>query len=172
MNTKYAGFWIRLVADIIDSIVLNVAMWLVQYSLLGIFYLVWKAYLTSHGQAVPGFSDAFNAFWIQMFGLGLLAVISFPYYVWGHFRYGTTLGKRVFRIYVVDYASQNQMSLKQSIIRFFSYGLSYIVFATGFIMAGFHPKKRALHDLLAGTISIIKPKEKEATAAPSETPQG
>jgi uncharacterized RDD family membrane protein YckC len=154
MNIRLAGFWIRLVADIIDSVLLNGVMWLLQYAILGVFYLAWKTYLTSQGQPIPAFSDAFNPFWLQIFGLGLLAVISFPYYVWGHFRYGTTLGKRLFRIYVVNDTTQAPLTLKQSIGRFFAYGLSYLLFATGFLMAAFHPRKRALHDILAGTLSV------------------
>jgi uncharacterized RDD family membrane protein YckC len=49
------------------------------------------------------------------------------------------------------------ISLKQSWIRCLSYTLSYLPMCAGFIMAAFQPEKRALHDLIAGTVSIVKP---------------
>jgi uncharacterized RDD family membrane protein YckC len=166
---RYAGFWIRLAADIIDSIILQLASYLIEFILLWIFYLGWSFWLTQQGQTAPPFSDAFNALWLQIFNLGIYFVIAFPYFVWGHFKYGTTLGKLPFKIFVVQYSSGAPITLKQSIGRFFAYGLSYIVLCTGFIMAAFQPEKRALHDLLAGTASIIrKPaiQKSETDAAP------
>jgi uncharacterized RDD family membrane protein YckC len=157
MKVRYAGFWIRLVADIVDSLILTIASWIVEYALLGVFYLGWMMIEKSRGGGVPPFGEAFDAFRLQVLNIGLYFCVSFPYYVWGHFRWGTTLGKRPFGIYVLRADDHGSITLKQSIGRFFGYGLSYALFFCGFIMAAFHPDKRALHDLLAGTISIRKP---------------
>ncbi|OFZ79983.1 MAG: hypothetical protein A3K03_13245 [Bdellovibrionales bacterium RIFOXYD1_FULL_44_7] len=154
METRYAGFWIRFIADIIDSLILTIVSWILEYALLGLMYGLWSFYARNKGLSVPPFSDAFNAFWLQVFNIGVYVVIAFPYYVWGHFRFGTTLGKRPFKIYVVDCESLGPITVGQSIRRFFSYGLSYALLCTGFLMAAFHPQKRALHDLLAGTVSV------------------
>jgi uncharacterized RDD family membrane protein YckC len=48
------------------------------------------------------------------------------------------------------------ISMKQSVIRSIGYAISYLPLAAGYLMAAFHPEKRALHDLLAGTVSISK----------------
>ena len=46
--------------------------------------------------------------------------------------------------------------MKQSVVRTVGYALSYAPLGAGFLMAAIHPEKRALHDLIAGTVSITK----------------
>ncbi|OFZ79740.1 MAG: hypothetical protein A2583_06660 [Bdellovibrionales bacterium RIFOXYD1_FULL_53_11] len=165
MTPKYAGFWIRLVADLIDSLLLSVAAWILEYALLGIFYGGWALYASKTGQDLPSFRNAFNALWMQVFNLGLYGVLAFPYYVWGQFKYGTTLGKKPLKIYVVSADDFGRITLKQSIIRCLGFIVSYLPFIAGYFMAGLHPRKQALHDLLAGTVSIRK--KDVQTAAPA-----
>jgi uncharacterized RDD family membrane protein YckC len=83
-------------------------------------------------------------------------LMAFPYYTWGHYRYGMTLGKRPFRIYVVNEKDHLAISLKQAVIRSLGYVVSYLPLAGGYLMAALHPEHRALHDLMAGTVSIYK----------------
>jgi uncharacterized RDD family membrane protein YckC len=147
---RYAGFWIRLVADIIDTLILSVAAWFLELMLLGLVYFV--------GRYNKPFNDAFNPFFLQVFNGVLYLLLAIPYFVWGHYRYGTTLGKRPFRIYVVSHSNHLPISLFQSWMRCFGYLVSYLPFGVGFIMAAFQPEKRALHDLMAGTVSISKEK--------------
>jgi uncharacterized RDD family membrane protein YckC len=40
------------------------------------------------------------------------------------------------------------------------YTVSYLIIGCGFFMAAFHPQKKALHDLLAGTVSVVRNKAK------------
>ncbi len=158
----YAGFWIRFLADFIDSTLLTLLSWIAELAILGAIY--WGEILLKHapsGVAPYSFSDAFNPFLLQLVNVGIYAALALPYYVWGHYRYGTTLGKRPLRIYVVSQKGHEQISLKQSIARCLGYVLSYLLFCTGFLMAMFHPEKRGLHDLIAGTVSIRKPKKVE-----------
>jgi uncharacterized RDD family membrane protein YckC len=156
-QTRYAGFWIRLIADLIDTALLTVVSWFLELMILGLIY--WSGLLATYkGHAVAGFNDAFNPFFLQVFNGILYALIAIPYYVWGHCRYGTTYGKLPFRIYVVNSADLMPISLKQSWIRCVGYIVSYLPFCAGFVMAAYHPRKRALHDLLAGTVSIRKEK--------------
>lgn len=152
----YAGFWIRLIADLIDSTLLTVASWFLELMILGAVYWL--------GNFTKSFTDAFNPLWLQIFNGVLYLVIAFPYYTWGHYRYGTTLGKKPFRIYVVSEANRLPISMRQSILRSFGYVLSYAPLCAGFLMAAIHPEKRGLHDLVAGTVSVIKqPREKSET---------
>ncbi|MGK5086733.1 RDD family protein [Bdellovibrionota bacterium FG-2] len=149
---KFAGFWVRSFAEGIDSTALSLASWLVELALLGGFY--WLARVFGREQAA--FMDSFNPLFLQVFNLGIYAILAVPYYVIGHERYGTTWGKRPFRVFVVDADSLGKITLKQSWIRCLAYGLSYLPFGAGFLMAAFHPEKRALHDLIAGTVSVVR----------------
>ena len=157
-EVKYAGFWVRLVADLIDSTILNVLAWLVELMILGAVYWGMVLVKSRSGVAVGPFSDAFNSFWMQIFNVVIYLVLAAPYYIYGHFRYGTTPGKWPFKIFVVSHDGFKPVTFKQSYLRFAAYLLSYLPFGTGFLMAAYHPEKRALHDLLAGTVSIRKAK--------------
>ena len=151
---KYAGFWIRFIANLIDTGLLTVASWFLELMILGVVYWV--------GSREKSFQDAFNPFMLQVFNGVLYVLLAFPYYSWGHYRYGTTLGKKPFRIYVVCMSNFLPITWKQSVIRTLAYTLSYLPFGAGFLMAAFQSEKRALHDLLAGTVSISKEKMNES----------
>lgn len=160
-STRYAGFWIRLVADVIDTLILTVAAWFLELMLLGLTYFVSQY----HKPFPKPFSDAFNPFFLQIFNGILYVALATPYFVWGHYRYGTTLGKRPFRIYVVNHANLLPISLFQSWMRCFGYIVSYLPFGVGFLMVAFQPEKRALHDLMAGTVSIVKTARNQETTS-------
>ncbi|MBI4924973.1 MAG: RDD family protein [Bdellovibrio sp.] len=154
--TNYAGFWLRLVADILDSLILTGLSWIIQIGCLRFIHVFLALYLKGKGQSIPAYEDTFNPFFVQIFNLGIYFCLAFPYFVWGHFRWGTTLGKKPLNIYVVNESDLGSLKLNQSIIRFFSYGLSYLPFCAGFLMTAFQPKKQGLHDLIAKTLSIHK----------------
>lgn len=135
---KFAGFWVRAIADMVDSLLLDVAAFVF-------------AFLGQKVLAGPyGFQISF------VIGRGLFSLL---YYSWLTYRFGTTVGKRLLRIYVVSFEGFGPITLRQSILRCCSYLLSYLPFGGGFIMVAFHPQKRGLHDLFADTISIVKPRE-------------
>ena len=140
VDTNYAGFWLRAVATFVDSLVVGVVS-----SILGWIFL--KIVLKIIAAGVNGVEE-------QFFYLGIQFCVAFPYYVWGHFRYGTTLGKRLVGVFVVRTDSLEPITLKQSIGRFCAYAVSYLPVGCGYLMAAFHPQKRALHDLIAGTVCI------------------
>ena len=156
---SYAGFWIRLLADIIDSLVLTAVSWFPTYAM----------------EALLENSRPLTTLEVQYVSMGWYFLFAFPYYVFGHTRYGTTLGKKLFNIYVVEFdgnlprvtsdVATWKISLKKSIIRFFAYGLSYLILAAGFLMVIVHPEKRGLHDLLSGSGSIRKKKSKHSGVA-------
>jgi uncharacterized RDD family membrane protein YckC len=146
---KYAGFWARLVAHFIDGALLMMASWLALLSLLGSY------------------------FWLKRLGLGLpeevgplaqqillwvfYTLLSAPYYVIGHHRYGTTLGKRSLALYVRKVSEpESAITLAQSVGRYVSYAISSLPLGAGYLLAAVHPRKQALHDLIAGTVVVLR----------------
>jgi uncharacterized RDD family membrane protein YckC len=154
----YAGFWVRFLAHCIDSLILTFISCGLEFGVLGIFYCIKWMLLLKQGETPPPFDEAFNAFFLQIFNAGLYFCCAFPYFVWGHFNWGTTLGKRLFSVYVLQEQTQEKITLQQSVARFFLYGLSYLPMGIGFLMVIFHPHKQGLHDLIAKTISVKKSK--------------
>lgn len=153
---RYSGFWRRALAHLIDSLLLNLVAWGVEAAIFGAMYGVYLILAHRNGTQVKPFSDAFDPFFEQIASVVIYLAVAAPYFIWGQARYATTLGKRPLKTYVVRASDGGPISLGQSALRFLGYGASYLTFGCGFLMAAFHPQKRALHDLIAGTISVIK----------------
>ncbi len=143
----YAGFWIRLAASIIDDLILVAAS-------LGMTYLaLYLLYVVLH--PAPTFGEAFTGGFIQTVNFAAMNFLSIPYYITFHWKYGATPGKRVLKIRVIRDIDDGSLSLGRSTTRYFSQILSMITFGAGYLMVAFSHKKQALHDRIAGTVSVM-----------------
>jgi uncharacterized RDD family membrane protein YckC len=134
----YAGFWVRTLAFLIDLLIWNILGLIPQYLLTWMFGL-----------------SAFNE---QILGEVLSLFILFGYYVWYQSKTGTTPGKRIFSIYVIDEKTGLYPSKKQCLGRLFGYLISAVILGCGFLMAAFHPQKKTMHDLISGTACVRRKK--------------
>ncbi len=153
---RYAGFWRRSVAHLIDFVLTNGACWAIEEGLFRAMYGVYWLVAHYHHSPLKPYDDAFDPMLEQVVSVIVFLAVAVPYYVWGTYRYGTTLGKKPLKIRVVRMSDGGPITLRQSGVRFVSYILSYATLGCGFLMAAFHPQKRCLHDLIAGTVSVIK----------------
>jgi uncharacterized RDD family membrane protein YckC len=138
----YGGFWIRVVAAIIDGVILRVVVAPVGMIFGGI-----------------GLARRMNGF--PHSGLALLGggvtfiLLLFASWLYGAFMesssYQATLGKMIFGMKVTD-LNGNRISFERATIRHFAKWLSALVLCIGYIMVGFTDRKQGLHDLLAGTL--------------------
>jgi uncharacterized RDD family membrane protein YckC len=64
-----------------------------------------------------------------------------------------TLGKRICGLVVTDTRGE-RIFFGQAVLRYLAKVLSTIVFGIGFLMIAFHPRKRGLHDIIAGTLVL------------------
>jgi uncharacterized RDD family membrane protein YckC len=139
----YGGFWIRVVAYIIDAILLNIVFGVVA-AIVGINLI----------PADPAKMDP-EAMVSQMGGLQLVAVVV----TWLYFALmessarGATVGKMVVGLRVVD-ESGNRISFLRATGRFFSKIVSAVILMIGFLMIAFTDRKRGLHDMMAGTLVV------------------
>ena len=76
-----------------------------------------------------------------------------------------TPGKMIFKCQVIDAITGKHISLKQGIIRFLSLPLSIMPLLIGLFMIDFTKKRQSLHDKIAGTIVVIRPKNNDNTAS-------
>ena len=153
-TVRYAGFWIRTVAFVIDLILLNFLSWFLELATVGAAY--WGMRLA--GRTFPpgqGFEAVFDPFFLQIVSTAIFLALTVLYFVGVQVEYGATLGKRIFRIKVVRMDTLETMSWMQAVARWFGYGASCLAMGAGYLMAAIQPRKRALHDLLAGTVVII-----------------
>ena len=133
---RYVGFWMRVFASIIDTLILVVFIGLIAFAVYGMQYVR----LSSGGKTL--------IFDLLVQGLlPALAVIVF-------WRYrGATPGKMLISAKIVDAQTLGTPSTGQLIGRYFAYIVSCI-FMLGFIWIAFDKRKQGWHDKLAGTVVI------------------
>jgi uncharacterized RDD family membrane protein YckC len=139
---QYGGFWIRLVAKIIDNIIMGIVNWAIM---IPISIALAPATIES-GKPFP--TSGFFAF----LGLQVVLSISLPaaYNTYFIGRFGATLGKMACRLKVVA-PDGGRVSYGRALGRFFSEMLSSMILLIGYIMAAFDDEKRALHDRICST---------------------
>lgn len=147
---RYAGFWIRAAARLIDGAIL----WAVFVSLI----FVWEASMR-RVLFNPAAASSYDiiALWSGLgaiYLLGLAASVAYEAWFLAH-RSGTpgklALGLRVLR------ADGERLTGARSIGRAFGYLLSSMVpLCIGFLMAGIDEEKRALHDRLCDTRVVYR----------------
>lgn len=150
-TVKYAGFWLRFVAFIIDSIVLGFIGFLITVPFMASLGMA----TFMHGRAAmsPEGWGAFAAmFWPRLFLPRL--VISWLYYaLLESSSWQATLGKKALGLEVTDMQAR-RINFARASGRFFAKILSTIILFIGFFMIGFTARKQGLHDIVAGTLVL------------------
>jgi uncharacterized RDD family membrane protein YckC len=146
-GVRYGGFWIRVIAAIIDAIVVRVVAWPIGM-LFGLGGLAGMMGGMPHGGAG-----------LHVLGGGVVIVlIIFGSWLYEAFMlsspYQATLGKMIFGMKVTD-LSGNRISFARATGRHFAKWLSGMMLCIGFIMVGLTERKQGLHDMLAGTLVRI-----------------
>jgi uncharacterized RDD family membrane protein YckC len=143
VGVHYGGFWIRVVAAIIDWIIIRV--------------VVSPVHLFFGGLGLAGVMGGFHRpFGLALLGGGVTAIAAiFGGWLYEAFMesssYQATLGKMVCGMKVTD-LSGNRISFERATGRHFAKYLSGLILCIGYIMVGFTERKQGLHDLLAGTL--------------------
>ena len=138
----YGGFWIRVAAYLIDSIVLAIGGGIIGGILGGVIGVL---------MASSGSSDQI-AVVSGLIGNAIGIVINWLYFailessVWQ-----ATLGKKALGLVVTDIDGR-RIGFGRATGRHFAKMVSAIILGIGFMMAGWTERKQGLHDLMAGTL--------------------
>lgn len=137
VSAKPGGFWVRSVSLIIDSIVSSAAI----SALILIFTDISpSAYFWDPNTNYPA-ADFINWTFSIVYAPLLLGIWS------------TTIGKRALNMYVVRLDGA-RISFWRAFGREFAKIISFIPLGAGFWMVAFRQDRRALHDLIAGTVVV------------------
>ena len=133
---KYAGFWIRTAAAIIDTVLMII---IIAPVLTGIYG---KEYWLS--------DSLIQGSWDVLFSyiLPAIAVVIFWAYK------SATPGKMLTKLTIVDAKTGGKPSTGQFIGRYLGYYVSIIPLFLGIIWVGIDKRKQGWHDKLAGTVVI------------------
>jgi uncharacterized RDD family membrane protein YckC len=143
VGAGYAGFWIRVVATIVDAVIMRVVVAPVGMVFGGL------------GLA-GGFMPGIHHTGLALLGGGItVLLLIFGSWLYSAFMesssYQATLGKMIFGMKVTD-LNGNRISFERATGRHFAKWLSAMFLCIGFIMVGLTERKQGLHDLLAGTL--------------------
>lgn len=135
-DIEYAGFWIRMGAALIDTLIILI----ITLPLLSLYY----------GQAFWS-SDKFVVGWFDF----ILNYILIPIVVIIFWIYKTaTPGKMALNLSIVDAKTGKGLSTGQAIGRYLGYYVAMIPLMLGIIWVGIDKRKQGWHDKLAGTVVI------------------
>lgn len=148
---RYAGFWIRFLAYLIDQLVISVV---------GFVFMLIGLMMTFGGiTSLDQFEDPEPALIVGLVGGWIVFGIVYGVAQWLYFAFMEssasrgTLGKMALGLQVIG-PTGHTISFARATGRYFAKILSSLILMVGYIMAGFTPKKQALHDLLADTYVV------------------
>jgi uncharacterized RDD family membrane protein YckC len=145
-DVEYAGFWVRVGAAIIDTVLLALVILPVLTALYGPGY--W-----SGDRPVQGPLDVLVS-WVAP----AIAVVVF----W--IARQATPGKMAIGARIVDAKTGGKPTTRQIILRFVGYYVAMLPLFLGILWVAFDSRKQGWHDKIAGTVVVRK---KRATAAPA-----
>lgn len=156
---RYAGFWIRFLASFFDTLFLALPIGILVYFLSDGSWFDLTEYqknisyaLSANANKALASQPEVSLQWELAFEIAVLvATILF----WRKSR-GSTPGKKIVKIKVVDAKTLGEVDTKQAITRSLGYIISMFLFMIGFLMVAFRSDKRGLHDLLAGTVVVYE----------------
>lgn len=135
---EYTGFWLRVWASIIDTILL---MFVIVPLLMALY---------GRDQLAEGVTLTGPANILISYILPAIVVIAF----WSSKH--ATPGKMVIGARIVDARTGAPPTLRQHIVRYLGYYLSAFFLCLGFIWVAFDKRKQGWHDKLAGTV-VVRP---------------
>jgi uncharacterized RDD family membrane protein YckC len=139
---RYAGFWRRFAAMVLDLILFRSLLFLINYGIHGSDYLRWRTN--------PGYT--FDSTLVDLLNYCLIAAVIVIFWI----RMAATPGKLLLGCRVVDVDTGKPPRPRQAMLRCLGYLASFIPLCFGFIYAAWDPRKQGLHDKIARTVVIVE----------------
>ncbi len=137
----YGGFWRRFAAFVIDSLIVNIPLGLLAHVISS--SSGWHTHQNGH----RGLFLSYPGGWLP-----IAIVVHWLYFALQESSARqATLGKMALGVRVTG-ADGNRISFARATGRYFAKAISAFILFIGFIMAAFTNRKRALHDMIAGTL--------------------
>ncbi len=145
----YAGFWLRGLAYLLDSLILTPVL----------IAVLWPILQRNHvGPSPHDLLEFLNGGSRQGTALGILLDLASWLYFAGceSSRWQATPGKKLLGLAVTDMAGK-RISFARASGRHFGKIVSFLTLLMGFVMIGFTEKKQGLHDMIAGCLVVKRP---------------
>lgn len=154
VNQVNAGFFVRLAAYLVDSLIVGAALMVVRIP-------IWISSISNPDNIMV--RDFIFSYSIADILYYLLTAI---YFIMLTYKSGATIGKKVFHLRVVSREERNltlfEVAFRETVGRF----LSALILNVGYILVGTTGEKRGLHDMLSDTEVIYYHEEKVYVETP------
>ena len=142
----YAGFWLRVVAALVDSLTLFIPLCIVASIVLLIVRLISAA------------RGGYPTVLIISVTCSALMIATWLYFaVMESSSWQATFGKKFLGLYVTDLGG-HRLTLGRATARTFAKYLSSMTAGIGYLVCGFTEKKQALHDMVANCLVLRRPR--------------
>jgi len=142
---RYAGFWRRVAASLLDTLMLLCISMPLLYAIYG------ERYFDDESPMVHGAAD-FLLSWVAP------AIASVVFWLTRQ----ATPGKMLMSARVVDARTGGPLRPLQAIGRYLGYYVSTLPLGLGLLWVAFDAKKQGWHDKLAGTVVVVGPRPPSA----------
>jgi uncharacterized RDD family membrane protein YckC len=146
-QVTYGGFWIRLVAYIIDAVIIFIPTFVIGL-VIGLIAAAsaGAANNSSNANAIAGSGAS-----VLVDLIAFVITVGYFVYFWGR---GQTIGMRVFHLRVADAVTGQPIGYGRAALRYLGYIISAIVCYIGLIWAAFDGRKQGWHDKIANTVVL------------------
>ena len=134
MPSAYGGFWIRVVAYVIDGVILGVVGFVID--------TIFRANPNDPSSAGYTIANLINF------------IISVGYFVGLWTYWGATVGQRLFKLRIVDANSMQPIGVGKAVLRYIGLIVSFLVCFIGVIWVAFDGRKQGWMDKIAGTVVL------------------
>jgi len=154
---RYAGFWIRFLAKIIDGFCMGALMIIPVIIFMFVFTSAFTPSIdpATHRVMRESAPNIAAILLLELAFIAVLLVITLAYEIFFIRKYDATPGKMAIGLKVVR-ANGDKLSIGRIIGRHFAEMLSQHTFYIGYMLAGWTSQKCALHDLMCDTRVIKK----------------
>ena len=135
-NYEYAGFWIRVVASVIDSVFMIIIIAPALTAIYGTEYWLSESFIKGG--------------WDVLFNYLLPAIVILIFWTYK----SATPGKMLTKLKIIDAKSGGVPSNRQFIVRYLAYYISTLALFLGFFWIAIDRRKQGWHDKIASTYVI------------------
>jgi uncharacterized RDD family membrane protein YckC len=159
-NSNYAGFWLRFVAYLIDTIVVQILQSFIVLPFLAFIGLgiasegFFNDFNSMNEEEIIGMAIAFVSA-VSTFALLATALQILYFSIMEASKFQGTLGKMALGLVVTDMEGK-PIDFPKALLRNLGKIISGMLLLIGYIMAGLTEKKQALHDMIASTLVVKK----------------
>ena len=148
----YAGFWIRLVARLLDGLIIGIPFGIV----FGVFAVAGGVFAnnasTSSQDSQNAAAAAFGGGFLLLYLILVVVQVGYWIYFWGSS--GSTLGMRLLHLKVVDAGTGAPIGYARATVRFLMSIVNSWACYIGWIWVAFDSRKQGWHDKVANSVVL------------------